>query len=177
MSNQSRITSVIQTIAGHIKTINSKHGNLSSLSTTDKTNLVNAINEINTLAISLNSQEFADMLSARLETLKSEILDGVSSAFDTLQELHDLVVANQIDTTDLNTSLVGTVRFDAAQTLSDPQQIQACMNIDILSSDQNYSVDILTDVGIMPKVYTSWNSKNVFNPSEFYKFDGTVFWS
>ena len=128
--------------------INGNAADLSALLTTDKSSLLGAINElvgsigeagavINDSAMSTTSvysssktQAVAD--AAALAT-KNELLGGAAAGWDTLQEVKLLLDAS--DTADddalavLTTALGNRVRFDAAQTLTEPQKTQARANV------------------------------------------------
>jgi hypothetical protein len=64
-----------------------------------------------------------------LAQLKSEILGGASSAYDTLLEIQQQLQGDDTDIAALLTSVGNRVRFDAAQTLTAPQAAQARSNI------------------------------------------------
>lgn len=111
----------------------SSSGTLSGLTTTDKTSLVNAINEVKSsssgappdattsvkgiveLATLAEAATGTDTVRAvtpeavrqEINTLKSTLLGGVSSSFDTLKELYDQIAADESTASALAT-LVGT---------------------------------------------------------------------
>ena len=116
-----------------------KTGNLANLTTTDKSNLVAAINELKAAVVSsseiddaniaISSTYSSSKIVTLLDALKSEILGGADAAYDTLLEIQQLL---QNGTTGLDALLAAVnnrVRFDAAQTLSAPEQAQARSNI------------------------------------------------
>jgi hypothetical protein len=127
-------------------------GLLSNLSTTAKTNLVAAINEIYTRTASAGAQindttasgttvysstKTDAQIAATRASLKAELLGGASAAYDTLQELvtyfNGLDSANDTDVAALVVSVGNRLRFDAAQTLTSGQKIQANANMGSLS--------------------------------------------
>lgn len=81
------------------------------------------------LTSTYSSAKILDIVAA----LKNEILGGAGPAYDTLQELRDLLAAS--DNADdsaiaaINTALANRVRVDAAQTFTGAQQAQARANI------------------------------------------------
>ena len=115
MSLATRIESLVIRVAQEFNDVRATAGNLASLSTADKSSLVAAINE-----------------------LKAAILGGADAAYDTLVEIQQLL---QNGTTGLDAILSAVnvrVRFDAAQTLTVAEQLQARTNIGAVAS---------TDVG------------------------------
>lgn len=123
-------------------------GGLAALTTTAKGNLVAAINEVKgavdaidpaeiiddaattgtglTWSIDKISTELADMAAA----VKAEILGGATGAYDTLQELRDLLAASEDAITAFTGALGNRVRVDtAAQGLTTEQKANARTNI------------------------------------------------
>ncbi len=78
----------------------------------------------------------SQIAEARSE-LKAELLGGASSAYDTLQELvtyfNGLDTANDADVASLLTAVGKRVRFDAAQSLTAPEKVQANANMGSVS--------------------------------------------
>ncbi|MFT0547506.1 hypothetical protein ACMHYO_14385 [Allopusillimonas ginsengisoli] len=70
-------------------------------------------------------------LTAQISAAIAAIVDGAPEAFDTLKELADYAVSDGSAMTALTTAVNNRVRYDAAQSLSAPQQLQACNNIGI----------------------------------------------
>jgi capsid protein len=148
MSLQTRIESLVLRIAQEFNTLNSKTGALASLTTTDKSSLVAAINELQAAVtngtgiddanVALTTTYSSSKIVSLLDTLKAEILGGADAAYDTLLEIQQLL---QDGTTGLDALLAAVnnrVRFDAAQTLTVPEQTQARSNIGAVAT---------TDVG------------------------------
>lgn len=139
MSLQTQINSFVLRVADEFNTVKTRTGVLTSLSTTDKTSLVAAINElkgavlasvsINDAVVALDSTYSSSKIVAALDTLKADILGGANSAYDTLLELQQALLADQSGIAALTSSIDKRVRFDAAQTLTVPEQTQALSNI------------------------------------------------
>lgn len=131
-------------------------GTLSDLQTTNKTSVVAAINEVNTKASTpqestgaqINDMAVEGALTevwsadkvikvlALLETnlataIKDELIGGAGAAFDTFKELADAINSDPTFATTIATALNKRVRFDAAQTLTQAEKLQACTNIGI----------------------------------------------
>ena len=146
-----RLKSAFQAVGADIKTLLSQDGTLSSLTTTAKGNLVAAINELDAAikAIDVKSviddeasdathawsaQKVASEITAKANTLKSELLGGAGEAFDTLKELADLINTNKSAIEALQSIAGNHVRFDQKQTLTTEQQTQARTNIGAASA-------------------------------------------
>ena len=139
MSLATRIESLVIRVAQEFNDVRAKTGNLANLTTTDKSNLVAAINELKAAVVSSSEIDDGNIATSStyssskivtlLDALKSEILGGADAAYDTLLEIQQLL---QNGTTGLDALLAAVnnrVRFDAAQTLSAPEQAQARSNI------------------------------------------------
>ena len=140
MSLQTQIHSLVIRVADEFKTVYSKIGNLSSLSTTDKSTLVAAINELKaaiaTVAViddltpgSTTTTFSASKIVTLLDALRTQILGGADAAYDTLLELQQALQNDQTGIAALTAAIDKRVRFDAAQTLTVPEQQQARDNI------------------------------------------------
>lgn len=128
--------------------INGNAAGLTGLTTTDKTTLVAALNEVRALAAaagsvadgttssttSWSSQKVTTYVASQVAT----VLGGASAAYDTLQEIQALMVADDTETTGILTALSNRIRFDAAQTLTTAQQLQACNNIGVGDPETNF---------------------------------------
>lgn len=130
-------------------------GALASLSTTAKDSLVAAINEIDaktagagaqiddvtprTTTVYSSSRTDAQIAASRA-ALKAEILGGAGTTVDTLKEIADLLASSDINDDNaiaaLTTALGNRVRFDAAQTLTAGEKVQANANIGSVSLAQ-----------------------------------------
>ncbi len=161
MSLQTRLESLVLRLAAEFKTIHGQVGTLANLSTTDKTNLVSSINElrgqITTLAgIAIiddaNAAGTATTFSASkittlLDALKADLLGGVDAAFDTLKELQDALLNDQSGIAALLAAVDKRVRFDAAQALTAPEQLQARQNIGAVATVDigNFDADFVAE--------------------------------
>jgi hypothetical protein len=139
---EQRLSALASAIGADVKALNAAHGDLSTLSTTAKSNLVAALNEVLTIAQSAtgvindtagsgttNKTWSADKIASALATLKSDLLNGAPTTFDTLKEIADYIASDQSAGTALATAVANRVRFDAAQTLTSGEKTQACSNI------------------------------------------------
>ena len=128
--------------------INGNAADLSTLTTSAKGNLVAAINELNS-AIgqagqvvdgepSPDSAWSSSKTKQELEDLKDALTDGAGSALDTLKELADAIGSDPNFANTVTTALGNRVRFDAAQSLTAPQKLQACQNIGIGDPETNF---------------------------------------
>ena len=148
MSMQARLSALITAIGGDIKTLLAAQGNLAALNTTAKGSLVQALNELQDEIAALSAAAgaqildtaaagdtahtwSADKLVSALAALKSEILGGASAAYDTLQELAAELQDSDSAIANLLTAVGNRVSFADVQTLTAPQQAQACANIGV----------------------------------------------
>lgn len=148
MSLETRIVALAQAIGADIKTLTTKQGDLTSLSTTAKGNLVAAINElyaaignagaqINDTAgngdtlVTWSADKIYDTIEAAKTAVKNDIVNGAAAAFDTLSELAAALNNDPTFAATIATELGNRVRFDAVQTLTTAQKLQACTNIGV----------------------------------------------
>ena len=144
MSLATRIESLVLRVAQEFNDVRTKAGNLTNLTTTDKSNLVAAINElkaavsaatdINDAQVSASSTYSSSKIVSLLNTLKSEILGGADAAYDTLVEIQQLLQNGTSGLDALLGAVNNRVRFDSAQVLTVPQQVQARANIGALAA-------------------------------------------
>lgn len=144
-TQQQRIAELAQAIAQDIKELKSTQGLLDSLPTTSKTSLVDAINELY-LAIS-NSTGVDDSaenaittwssskIRESINTAISELINGSSSALDTLKELADALGSDANFAATLAEQMGKRVRVDESQMFSTTEQLTACTNIGIGDPD------------------------------------------
>jgi hypothetical protein len=144
MSLVTQIAALVTRVGTEFKAVRAVIGNLANLTTTAKGDVVSAINEIKAAVASASgindgatstttaysSQKVTDLIAAS----KTSILGTASAAYDTLKEIQDLMVADDTETTGILTSLGNRLRFDAAQTLTSPQKVQALANLDAYST-------------------------------------------
>jgi hypothetical protein len=145
MSLQTRLTALAQAIAADVKTLLAQDGNLAALNTTAKSSLVAAINELVAAIAAASGAAIndaagngdtavtwsADKIHDELLALKSSILNGVDPAYDTLVEIAAKLGSDDTAITGLLDAVSKRVRYDAAQSLTTPQQAQACANIGV----------------------------------------------
>jgi len=134
--------------------INNNVVDLSALTTTAKTNLVAAINELDAALDAIGGGGGVDIddasttsttdtwsvakIVSAVAAAKNEILGGAGAAWDTLSEIQAILSDDVNVVSAINTSLANRVRFDASQTLTAPQQLQACNNIGVGNPETNF---------------------------------------
>lgn len=152
MSLQTQLNSFVLRVADEFNTVKGRTGSLASLTTTDKSNLVAAINElkgailsavaIDDLTIATTSTYSSSKIVAVLNALKADILGGADPAYDTLLELQQAMQNDQTGIAALTAAIDNRVRFDAAQTLTAPQQNQARQNIGAVAATDIGDTDV-----------------------------------
>ena len=131
--------------------INGNAADLSSLTTTAKGNLVLAVNELKASITALgtpatindaatNSSETwsSTKINSEITTALNNAIDGAPGALDTLNELAAAIGDDASFASTVTTALGNRVRYDAAQTLTAPQQAQACANIGVGDPESNF---------------------------------------
>ncbi|MCQ4271086.1 hypothetical protein NA655_08635 [Pseudomonas kuykendallii] len=161
MSLETKIISLAQAIGADVKALRTAQGDLTSLPTTAKGNLVAAIAEIYGLlgqagaviddnagngatSVTWSADKIYDSLELAKQAVKAEILGGASEAYDTLLELQELATGNASTAAALATAVNNRVRFDAAQTLTTAQKLQACTNIGVGDPEHDFAADYAT---------------------------------
>ena len=129
---EQRLNSLASAIGADIKALRDADGVLSSLPTAAKNNLVAAIAEVYTMASGGSSQAAID---AAINNLRNELRAGAGAALDTFAEVAAQLQADESVAAALSTAVNNRVRFDAVQTLTVAQQLQACTNIGIGNPD------------------------------------------
>ena len=139
MTLEARVVALAQAIGTDVKTLTTAVGSLAGLTTTAKSNLVAAINEIALAAASATgiddgvtsgaSTWSSNKISSEISGAISGLVGGAGEALDTLKELADALGSDPSFATTIATQIANRVRFDAAQTLTAPQQTQARDNI------------------------------------------------
>lgn len=146
MSLETRIVALAQAMGTDVKTLTAAQGSLSALNTTTKTSLVAAINELLTLigsagasiddgagngstAVTWSADKIYDSIEAAKTAVKNDLVNGAAAALDTLNELAAALNNDPSFATTISGEIANRVRFDAAQTLTSPQQTQARANI------------------------------------------------
>lgn len=154
-TTEAEIKALAVEMGTQVKAVKALLGALASLTTTDKATLVAAINEVNAKTAGAGAQiddvtartttvysssRVEDRLTAATAALKTEILGGAGATVDTLKEIADLLASSDINDDNaiaaLTTALGNRVRFDAAQTLSAGEKVQANANIGSVSLAQ-----------------------------------------
>jgi len=151
MSLATRIESLVIRVAQEFNDVRAKAGNLANLTTTDKSNLVAAINELKAAVVSsaviddaniaTTSTYSSSKIVTLLDALKSEILGGADAAYDTLVEIQQLLQNGTSGLDALLAAVNNRVRFDAAQTLTAPEQTQARSNIGAVAASDVGNTD------------------------------------
>ena len=147
MSLENRLIALAQAIGADIKSLRQADGALSSLTTTAKSSLVAAINELQALVagsagvtindtagdgattVTWSADKIFDTIEAAKAAVKSDLTNGAGAALDTLAELAAALGNDPNFSATLATQIANRVRYDAAQTLTAPQQTQARANI------------------------------------------------
>lgn len=150
MSLTTRIESLVIRVAQEFNDVRAKTGNLANLSTTDKSSLVAAINELQAAVasnviddgqVATTSTYSSSKIVTLLDALKAEILGGADAAYDTLVEIQQLLQNGTSGLDALLAAVNNRVRFDAAQTLTVPEQAQARSNIGAVAASDVGNTD------------------------------------
>ena len=151
MSLATRIESLVIRVAQEFNDVRAKAGNLANLTTTDKSNLVAAINElqaavaassaIDDAQISTSTTYSSSKIVTLLDALKTEILGGADDAYDTLLEIQQLLQNGTSGLDALLAAVNNRVRFDAAQSLTVAEQLQARSNIGAVAASDVGNTD------------------------------------
>lgn len=148
MSQELKLIALAQAIAGDVKLLTNRIGDLTSLPTTAKGNIVAAIQEIYTLmgqagaviddaagngatSVTWSADKIYDMIELAKAAVKTDLLGGATAAFDTLKELQDLITGDESIVSALSTKVGEKVSFAEVQTLTTAQRLQACQNLGI----------------------------------------------
>lgn len=167
MTQEQRLIALAQAIGTDIKSLTAAIGALSSLDTTAKGNLVAAINEVKLLAdsaagggvaindgagdgdttVTWSADKIADSIEAAKLAVKNDLVDGAGATLDTLNELAAALGNDPSFAATIAAEIANRVRYDAAQTLTEPQQAQARSNIgavaasDVGDTDHDFAAD------------------------------------
>ncbi|MGY8904157.1 MAG: hypothetical protein ACKVIH_06375 [Burkholderiales bacterium] len=151
MSLATRIESLVIRVAQEFNDVRTKAGNLANLTTTDKSNLVAAINELQAAVVSsaviddaqiaTTSTYSSNKIVSLLDALKTEILGGADAAYDTLVEIQQLLQNGTSGLDALLAAVNNRVRFDAAQSLTVAEQLQARTNIGAVAASDVGNTD------------------------------------
>lgn len=170
MSLESRIIALAQAVGSDVKALTAAQGSLSALGTTTKTSLVAAINELLTLvggsgaaiddnagdgntAVTWSANKIFDSIEAAKLAVKNDLVSGAGAALDTLNELAAALGNDPSFAATIAGEIANRVRFDAAQTLTGPQQTQARDNIGAASATDVSG--LLTGLGTYDRDYAA----------------------
>ena len=151
MSLATRIESLVIRVAQEFNDVRAKAGNLANLTTTDKSNRVAAINELTAAVVSsaviddahvaATTTYSSNKIVSLLDALKTEILGGAAAAYDTLVEIQQLLQNGTSGLDALLAAVNNRVRFDAAQSLTVAEQLQARSNIGAVAASDVGNTD------------------------------------
>lgn len=161
MTLETKLVALAQAIGADIKDLRTKQGDLTSLSTTAKTSLVASINELYGLlgssgaviddgagdgatSVTWSANKIFDSIAAANAALKDELVDGAGAALDTLKELADALNNDPNFAATIASEIANRVRYDAPQTLTTAQQLQACTNIGVGDPERDFVADYNT---------------------------------
>ena len=170
MSLESRIIALAQAVGQDVKALTAAQGSLAALNTTTKTNLVAAINELMTMigsagasiddgagngntGVTWSADKIFDSIEAAKTAVKNELINGAGAALDTLNELAAALGNDPSFAATIATEIANRVRFDAAQTLTSPQQAQARTNIGAASASDVSG--LITGLGTYDRDYAA----------------------
>ena len=153
MSLETRIVALAQAVGADVKALTAAQGNLAALTTTTKTSLVAAINElvatvggagaqINDAAgngdtlVTWSADKIFDSIEMAKMAVKDDLVNGAAAALDTLNELATALGNDPSFATTIATEIANRVRYDAAQTLTSAQQLQARENVGAASATE-----------------------------------------
>ena len=77
-------------------------------------------------------------LTTAIDALRTELKNGAGAALDTLKEPQDAIGNDPTFAATLATQMSKRLRFDAAQTLTVPEQLQACTNLGLGNPDTDF---------------------------------------
>jgi phosphopantothenoylcysteine synthetase/decarboxylase len=144
MSLASQLQTLATRIGTEFKTVRSEIvalvGAKSSLTTTDKSTIVAAINEvkasisgagaaIDDVTASTTKVYSSSKTNSAIATAVANLVNSAPGTLDTLGEIATALAADEATATALATSVGNRLRFDAAQSLTAPQQAQAQTNM------------------------------------------------
>lgn len=170
MSLEARIIALAQAVGADVKTLTAAQGSLSALNTTTKTSLVAAINELLTLiggagaviddgagngntGVTWSADKIFDSIEAAKAAVKNDLINGAGAALDTLNELAAALGNDPSFAATIAAEVANRVRYDAAQTLTAPQQAQARTNIDAAAASDVSG--LITGLGTYDRDYAA----------------------
>lgn len=140
-TQKANLVSSINELDGAIKALAAGSGAISDGTTSTSTTwsstktasaiaaLIAADTATNSTATTFSVTKILALIEAAKTQVKNDLTNGASTALDTLKELSDALGGDANFATTVNTALGNRVRFDAAQTLTTAQKLQACQNI------------------------------------------------
>lgn len=151
MSLATQVSALATTIGNAIQADRAARGDLTSLTTTDKSSIVNAINEavasisgagatINDAATATSSVWSSDKTNTEIGAAVAALVNAAPGALDDLNELAAAIGDDANFAATISAELGNRLRYDATQTLSGPQQVQAQANMGATSSTDIGSV-------------------------------------
>lgn len=161
MTLETKIIALAQAVGADIKSLGNKQGDLTSLSTTAKGNLVAAINELYGLlgssgatiddaagngatSVVWSADKVYDSIEAAKIAVTNSLTNGAAAALDTLSELAAALDNDPNYAATIAAQIANRVRFDAEQTLTTPQKLQACINLGIGDPESNFAAAYAT---------------------------------
>ena len=149
MTLEQRLIALAQAMGADVKALLAAQGSLSALTTTAKASLVAAVNELKTAVdaasgsgvsiddgagdgatgVTWSADKIFDAIEAAKTAVKNDLTAGAAAALDTLSELAAALNNDPAFAATIAAEIANRVRFDAAQTLTAPQQAQARANI------------------------------------------------
>lgn len=158
MSLENKIIALAQAIGADVKALKASAGDLTALSTTAKGNLVAAINELYAMAssagatiddnagagataVAWSADKITSEIAIARQGAKDDLINGAGAALDTLKELADALNNDPNFAATIASDIANRVRYDASQTLSTAQKLQACTNIGIGDPEHNFVAD------------------------------------
>ena len=149
MTLEQRLIALAQAMGADVKALTAAQGSLSALNTTTKTSLVAAINELKTAVdaaagggvsiddgagdgatgVTWSADKIFDAIEVAKTAVKNDLTAGAAAALDTLNELAAALGNDPNFAATIASEVANRVRYDAAQTLTAPQQAQARTNI------------------------------------------------
>jgi hypothetical protein len=131
--------------------INGNAADLTALTTTAKGNLVVAVNELKAAITALGTPAVINdsatngtqtwsstKVNASITSALNAAIAGAPAALDTLNELAAAIGNDANFASTMTVALGNRVRYDAVQTLTTPQQLQACTNIGVGDPETNF---------------------------------------
>ncbi|MGN5375804.1 hypothetical protein [Sphingomonas hankookensis] len=93
--------------------------------------------DIKALVAAVALRASTSYVDSSINSLRNELRGGASAAIDTFKEVADQLAADETAAAALAISVGNRVRFDAPQTLTAAQMLQACQNIGVGNFDQD----------------------------------------